>query len=127
MGGGSIWKIEFLVWLSQVIGGLCSKSSQDEENVVVMDAHKNWQHGFIIAPQRMERNVQMQEDSDEDDLYDGIPRFTDSFLHKSRSIKSSQVAIAKSCFTIHGGNTCMSSKVVDECPHLVELRLGCYI
>ncbi|OIV97029.1 hypothetical protein TanjilG_19576 [Lupinus angustifolius] len=95
MGGGSIWKIELLVWLSQVIGGLCSKSSQDEQNVVVVDVNKEWQHGFTIAPQKMERNVQMQEVTDEEDLYDGIPRFTDSFLHKSRSIKSRQVAVAK--------------------------------
>lgn len=99
MAGGSTSKIELLVWLSQVVGGLCSKSTEDEH--VVKDCQVgNKDTEFTTVPQRMDRNTGTSGCGGGDgveDFYDGIPRFTDSFRHKS--VTSRQVAVAKVGFT----------------------------
>lgn len=115
MSGGST--IEFLVWLSEAMGGLCSRSANEDRVFAKTDEnfdnHKSGMHGECSTPsdlttaprirERMEKNLQepaeIQGTNDVGtgpvDFYDGIPRYTDSFPHKSRSVKSRQAAVAK--------------------------------
>ena len=125
MAEGSSSKIEFLIWLSQVMGGLCSRSASEDdmvsaktgENVVVGANNKNNLHpggsnkgtsGFTTAPvvgETMDRNLQLQQPAagtsgTDEDFYDGIPRFSDTCPHKSRSERSRQIAVAKVGFKV---------------------------
>lgn len=117
MSGGST--IEFFIWLSEAMGGLCSKSANEDK--VFAKADENFDHNhnkpgkngrssvprdFTAPPQireRMEKNLQepaeiqgaIARTGPDEELYDGIPRYSDSFPHKSRSVKSRQAAVAK--------------------------------
>ncbi|XP_027903866.1 uncharacterized protein LOC114163761 [Vigna unguiculata] len=106
MAGASNSKIEFLVWLSQVMGGLCSRSAEDDRVFVNADSAAQSKPPaddaavvFPVAPQRMERNPPEPSRTNggassavEEDFYDGIPRFPkDSLPQKPRS-KVSEVS-----------------------------------
>ncbi|XP_028785104.1 uncharacterized protein LOC114741013 [Neltuma alba] len=114
MSGGTA--IEFFVWLSETMGGICSRSANEDkvfaktdENFVNHKSGKNGQSSvqsdFTTAPhicEKMEKDVQEHGEirgtdagTSPDDFYDGIPRFTHPFPHKSRSVKSRQAAVAK--------------------------------
>ncbi|KAG5035845.1 uncharacterized protein LOC114410036 [Glycine soja] len=109
MAGASYSKIEFLVWLSQVMGGLCSRSAEDDRVFVnaADSAHQDKPGSydddsavFTAAPQRMERNLREPSRTNgkasttaDDELYDGIPRYPeDSLPNKPRS-KVSEVSL----------------------------------
>ncbi|KAL3025619.1 hypothetical protein AAZX31_04G188600 [Glycine max] len=109
MAGASYSKIEFLVWLSQVMGGLCSRSAEDDRVFVnaADSAHQNKPGSydddsavFTAAPQRMVRNLREPSRTNgkasttaDDELYDGIPRYPeDSLPNKPRS-KVSEVSL----------------------------------
>ncbi|KAG5067152.1 hypothetical protein JHK86_010883 [Glycine max] len=109
MAGASYSKIEFLVWLSQVMGGLCSRSAEDDRVFVnaADSAHQNKPGSydddsavFTAPPQRMERNLREPSRTNgkasttaDDELYDGIPRYPeDSLPNKPRS-KVSEVSL----------------------------------
>ena len=93
------------------MGGLCSKSAKGDKELAKKDERKdNHKSGgrryeatmpgdLVTAPQIREKNKQEHgaenEGTGPDDFYDGIPRFTDSFPHKSRSVRSRQAAVAK--------------------------------
>ncbi|KAL2347153.1 hypothetical protein Fmac_001153 [Flemingia macrophylla] len=102
MTGPSNSKIEFLVWFSQVIGGLCSRSADDDPVFVNAGAANNnpaAEHA-AVAPQRMERNAPQPSRTNgrpsaalQEAFYDGIPVYAeDSSSHKSRS-KVSEVSL----------------------------------
>ncbi|CAJ1974775.1 unnamed protein product [Sphenostylis stenocarpa] len=113
MAGASDSKIEFLVWLSQVMGGLCSRSAEDDRVFVNADSvaaaaaaaaaeNKPSNDGaavFSAVPQRMERNLPEPSRTNggasfavEEEFYDGIPQFPkDSLPPKPRS-KVSEVS-----------------------------------
>ncbi|XP_061350028.1 protein PSK SIMULATOR 1-like isoform X2 [Gastrolobium bilobum] len=109
MAGSSNSKIELLVWLSRVMGGLCSRSEEEEDDRMFVNAAEkrggNNGGDFTTAPQvrgRMERNVEVEEEPSgtstatatnrNEEFYDGIPVFgNDSCPHKSRS-KVSEVS-----------------------------------
>ncbi|KAF7834101.1 DUF668 family protein [Senna tora] len=113
MSGGSSSTIEFFFWLSEAMGGICSRSANEDRVFAKADEnfdshHKSGKNGqsssmpsdFTTAPQIRERMVKnLQEPAEvqggSDDFYDGIPRYTDSFTNKSRSVKSRQAAVAK--------------------------------
>ncbi|RDX69626.1 hypothetical protein CR513_51237, partial [Mucuna pruriens] len=109
MAGASNSKIEFLVWFSRVMGGLCSRSAEDDQVFVnaaaAAAAAQNKPSNddatvFTAAPQRMERNLPQPSRTNDgasttmdEEFYDGIPRFPDDSLpHKSRS-KVSEVSL----------------------------------
>ncbi|TKY73766.1 hypothetical protein E2542_SST02522 [Spatholobus suberectus] len=106
MAGASNSKIEFLVWLSQLMGGLCSRSAEDDQvfvNAAAAAAENKPSDEatvFTTAPQRMERNLPEPSRTDggasttvDEEFYDGIPRFPeDSLPHKPRS-KVSEVSL----------------------------------
>lgn len=95
------------------MGGLCSKSAKGEKVLVAKsrgqyDNHKSGGKNYkptmvsdlTTAGEGMEEKKQKQEHDaagtrPDDDFYDGIPRYNDSFPHKSRSVKSSKAAAAK--------------------------------
>lgn len=97
------------------MGGLCSRSANDEKVLAQTDEHldsntsnKNGQSSMpgselTSAPQRVEnlqetagvRDGGTNGGTSLDEFYDGIPRFTDSLTHKSRSVRSRQAAVAK--------------------------------
>ncbi|XP_054821179.1 protein PSK SIMULATOR 1-like [Prosopis cineraria] len=98
------------------MGGICSRSANEDkvfaktdENFVNHKSGKNGQSSvpsdFTTAPQireKMEKDLQepseirgLDAGTSPNDFYDGIPRFSDSFPHKSRSVKSRQAAVAK--------------------------------
>jgi len=100
MAGASNSKIEFLVWLSQLMGGLCSRSAEDDRVFVnAADSAARSKPpaddaaGFSAAPQRMERNLPEPSRTNggassavDEEFYDGIPRFAkDSLPQKPRS------------------------------------------
>ena len=102
MAGASYSKIEFLVWLSQVMGGLCSRSAEDDRVFVnaADSAHQNKPGSydddsavFTAAPQRMVRNLREPSRTNgkasttaAEEFYDGIPRFPeDSLPNKPKS------------------------------------------
>ncbi|XP_047181602.1 protein PSK SIMULATOR 1-like [Vigna umbellata] len=105
MAGASNSKIEFLVWLSQVMGGLCSRSAADDRVFVNADSAAQSKPAaddavvFSAAPQRMERNLPEPSRTNggassavDEEFYDGIPRFPkDSLPQKPRS-KVSEVS-----------------------------------
>ncbi|ESW09798.1 hypothetical protein PHAVU_009G156900 [Phaseolus vulgaris] len=105
MAGASNSKIEFLVWLSQVMGGLCSRSAEDDRVFVNADSAAQSKPAaadaavFSAAPQRMERNLPEPSRTNggasspvDEEFYDGIPRFPkDSLPQKPRS-KVSEVS-----------------------------------
>ena len=110
-------RIEFWFRLSELMGGLCSRSANDDKVFAKTDEqfdnhksgknfHPSKPNDFTTAPQireRMERNLKESagvSGQDADDFYDGIPRYTDSFPDKSRSVKSRQAAVAKVGFSI---------------------------
>ncbi|KAK4256846.1 hypothetical protein QN277_006516 [Acacia crassicarpa] len=114
MSGGTA--IEFFVWLSETMGGICSRSANEDKVFAKTDEnlvnHKSGNNGqssvpshFTTAPQireKMEKDLQepgeirdINARPNPNDFYDGIPRFPDSFPHKSRSVKSTQAAVAK--------------------------------
>lgn len=122
MSGGTTTTIEFFVWLSETMGGICSRSANEDkvfakvdENIVNHHSNnsKSGKHvqsslqGDVttIAPQireRMEKDLQehgeirdINSRNSTSDFYDGIPRYNDAFPHKSRSVKSRQAAVAK--------------------------------
>ncbi|KAL3021179.1 hypothetical protein AAZX31_05G183500 [Glycine max] len=94
------------------MGGLCSKSAKGDKVFAKSDGHsdKHKSDGKNHKSTNMPSNLtsagehgvdkKKQEGSaaaagnGSDDFYDGIPRFTDSFSHKSRSVKSRH-AVAK--------------------------------
>ena len=94
------------------MGGLCSKSAKGDKVFAKSDGHSDKHksdgknHKSTSMPSNLtsagEHGVdkKKQEGSaaaagnGSDDFYDGIPRFTDSFSHKSRSVKSRH-AVAK--------------------------------
>ncbi|QHO32531.1 hypothetical protein HN51_020554 [Arachis hypogaea] len=118
MEGGSSSKIEFLIWLSQVMGGLCSRSSSQDDDMVFVSktggggnvilggttnnggggggGSTNGGSSFTTAPvvgETMERNMNMHAEisgnTNDEEFYDGIPRFSDTCSHnKSRSGRS---------------------------------------
>jgi len=96
------------------MGGLCSKSAKGDKVFAKADAHsdnhksdgKN-HHSAIMVPndltsardhgvdkKKQEGAAAAHTGIGSEDFYDGIPRFTDSFPHKSRSVRSRQ-AVAK--------------------------------
>lgn len=99
------------------MGGLCSKSAKGDKVFAKTGGHsgnhnksarKNCKatmpSDLATAPQvkeKIEKKKQEPAATNEgtspapDDFYDGIPRFNDSFPHKSRSVRSRQGAVAK--------------------------------
>ncbi|KAF7840173.1 DUF668 family protein [Senna tora] len=93
------------------MGGFCSKSVHHEKRLAERDedvdesVKSSIRSELTAASQVRERGESLQEPAGisgaqegittPDDFYDGIPRFTDSFPHKSRSVKSRQAAVAK--------------------------------
>ncbi|KAH1245929.1 hypothetical protein GmHk_06G016133 [Glycine max] len=106
MAGASNSKIEFLVWLSQVIGGLCSRSAEDDRVFVNADSAAQNKPGsnhdaiiFTAAPQRMERNLPEPSRTNgkasttaAEEFYDGIPRFPEDSLPNKPKSKVSEVS-----------------------------------
>ncbi|KAJ1386604.1 hypothetical protein SESBI_40654 [Sesbania bispinosa] len=102
MEGPSNSKLEFLVWFSQVMGSLCSRSAEVDPVFPNTDApasanRSNKDTDSTTAPQlheKMDRNLQEPSGTKaNDDFYDGIPRFAeDSFPHKTRA---KQATVAK--------------------------------
>lgn len=94
------------------MGGLCSKSAKGDKVFAKADAHsdnhksdgKNHKSNIMVPSDLTSAgdhgvNKKKQEGAapagtGSEDFYDGIPRYTDSFPHKSRSVRSRQ-AVAK--------------------------------
>lgn len=101
------------------MGGLCSKSVKGEKVFAKTDGHSdnhksdgNKNHKSTTVPSDLtskgDHGVDKKKQESgavggaaaaagtgSDDFYDGIPRYNDSFPHKSRSVRSSKAAVAK--------------------------------
>ncbi|KAE9610202.1 hypothetical protein Lal_00006515 [Lupinus albus] len=98
------------------MGGLCSKSAKSDKVFAKIDGHDHNYHNksggksykatmgsdLATAPparEIMENKTKEPSATNEhaanDDFYDGIPRFDDSFSQKSGSVKSRQATVAK--------------------------------
>ncbi|MED6161899.1 hypothetical protein PIB30_065131 [Stylosanthes scabra] len=85
------------------MGALCSKSAKGGDRVVATtdgakENHKTYKTTVPpdLPPAQEENNKQQHAaDNAPDEFYDGIPRYNDSFPHKSRSVRSRQAAVAK--------------------------------
>jgi len=96
------------------MGGLCSKSAKGDKVFAKADAHSDThksdgknRHSTTMVPsdltsardhevdkKKQEGAAAAHTGTGSEDFYDGIPRFNDSFPHKSRSVRSRQ-AVAK--------------------------------
>ncbi|BAT73210.1 hypothetical protein LR48_Vigan01g008800 [Vigna angularis] len=96
------------------MGGLCSKSAKGDKVFAKADAHsdnhksdgKNHKSNIMVPGdltsagdhgvnrKKQEGAAAAPAGTGSEDFYDGIPRYTDSFPHKSRSVRSRQ-AVAK--------------------------------
>ena len=93
------------------MGGLCSKSVKGDKVFAKADGHSDnhksngKNHNSTNMPSNLtsardhgmdkkKQEVVAAAGNGSDDFYDGIPRFNDSFPHKSRSVKSRH-AVAK--------------------------------
>jgi len=103
------------------MGGLCSKSTKGNKSLTKREEHygnhksvggnkkNNHKHISYLtsAKEGVDSKKKEEEEEEEtvgvaagtknDDFYDGIPRYADSFSHKSRSVRSRQAAVAKVC------------------------------
>ncbi|CAJ2676768.1 unnamed protein product [Trifolium pratense] len=101
------------------MGGLCSKSTKSDKvfakkkehygdnhksGVVVGGNKNNHKHTSDLTSAKEGIDKKKEEEAvaaaiasgtSHDDFYDGIPRYADSFSHKSRSVRSRQGAVAK--------------------------------
>ncbi|CAL5214644.1 unnamed protein product [Lathyrus oleraceus] len=81
------------------MGGLCSKSGKGDKRVAKREQHygdENHKDGSdLVSVKEEEGAVVAAGVGATDDFYDGIPRYADSFSHKSRSGRSRQAAVAK--------------------------------
>ncbi|KAK7358759.1 hypothetical protein VNO77_00698 [Canavalia gladiata] len=91
------------------MGGLCSKPAKGDRVFAkadgVSDNHKSGgkNNKAITLPSDLtsagdgveNKKQEGAAETGPDDFYDGIPRYTDSFPHKSRSVRSRQAAVAK--------------------------------
>lgn len=81
------------------MGGLCSKSGKGDKRVAKREQHygdENHKDGSdLVSVKEEEGAVVAAGVGGTDDFYDGIPRYADSFSHKSRSGRSRQAAVAK--------------------------------
>lgn len=102
------------------MGGLCSKSTKGNKALTKKVEHygnhksgignkkNNHKHTSDLTSAKEGVDSKKKEEEEEeavsvsagtrnDDFYDGIPRYADSFSHKSRSVRSRQAAVAKVC------------------------------
>ncbi|CAI8619223.1 unnamed protein product [Vicia faba] len=90
------------------MGGLCSKSGKGDKRVAKREEHYgdgNHKEGSDLVSVKVGVDGEKKEgeggvvavgaEIGGDDFYDGIPRYGDSFSHKSRSVRSRQAAVAK--------------------------------
>jgi hypothetical protein len=91
------------------MGGLCSKSTKSDKVFAKKkehyDNHKsNHKHTGDLTSAKEGIDKKKEEEAvaaaiasgtSAEDFYDGIPRYADSFSHKSRSVRSRQAAVAK--------------------------------
>lgn len=100
------------------MGGLCSKSTKGNKALTKKEEHygnhksgvgnkkNNHKHVSDLTSAKEGVDSKKKEEEEEeavgvaaetrnDDFYDGIPRYADSFSHKSRSVRSRQAAVAK--------------------------------
>lgn len=81
------------------MGGLCSKSGKGDKRVAKREEHygdeKHKKGSDLVSVKEEEGAVVVAAGIGSDEFYDGIPRYADSFSHKSRSVRSRQAAVAK--------------------------------
>ncbi|KAJ1387778.1 hypothetical protein SESBI_39677 [Sesbania bispinosa] len=90
------------------MGGLCSTSAKGDKAFAKTKGHsddhksagKNHKPTIDLTAageglEKKKREPAADEGTGPDDFYDGIPRYTDPFPHKSRSVRSRQAAVAK--------------------------------
>ncbi|XP_028771465.1 uncharacterized protein LOC114728689 isoform X2 [Neltuma alba] len=100
-------KVQFLLWLSEAMGAFCSRRGNDDkvlaqtvdhfdDNKSNKDGQPNMPSKLKTSPQKVDNlqepaeNRGISADASPDEFYDGIPRFADSFLLKSLSVRSRQ-------------------------------------
>ncbi|XP_054807491.1 protein PSK SIMULATOR 1-like isoform X1 [Prosopis cineraria] len=100
-------KVPFVLWLSEAMGAFCSRSGNDDKVPVQRDDHSELNKSnedarssmpseLATSPQSVENlqepteNRGINAETSPYELYDGIPRFADSFLLKSLSVRSRQ-------------------------------------
>jgi hypothetical protein len=101
------------------MGGLCSKSTKSDKVFAKKkehydnhksgvgggnkNNHKHTTSDLTSAKEGIDKKKEEEEavaaaiasGTSAEDFYDGIPRYADSFSHKSRSVRSRQAAVAK--------------------------------
>ncbi|KAJ1405010.1 hypothetical protein SESBI_26151 [Sesbania bispinosa] len=94
------------------MGGLCSTSAKGDKAFAKTKGHSDDHKSAGEGLEKKKREPAADEGTGPDDFYDGIPRYTDSFPHKSRSVRSRQAAVAKSVIS---NKPCMPLKVETCC------------